>query len=46
MSVAGWACLQRNGQTMNTLHVYDGWSSMVFLNYSYSGYGHTHGTFF
>lgn len=46
MSVAGWACLKRNGQTMNTLHVYDGWGSMVFLNYSYSGYGYTHGTYF
>lgn len=46
MSVAGWAVLKKNGQAMNTIHVYDSWGSMVFLNYSYSGYRDTYGTFF
>ena len=46
MAVSGWRTLSGSGSTINGLVVYDGWSDMVFLNTSFSGYTSTYGTFF
>lgn len=46
MSVAGWATLKKGSSLLKTLNVYDGWSSLVFINTSFTGYVTTHGAFF
>lgn len=46
MAVSGWRTLSGSGVTINGLVVYDGWSDIVFLNTSFSGYVSTYGTFF
>lgn len=46
MAVYGWADVKTGNSTTANLYLFDGWSNMVFLNYSYTGFQWATGTFF